>query len=108
MTAILLAPTGWAGVAIVWGFMGIAFWIVLIGLLALVARAMRTTAPDSRRPAVRLLEERYARGEITREEFLERRAVLDETSRDVPGDARRSHGPSEGPTDAADERAGWT
>jgi putative membrane protein len=108
MTASLLVPTASAGVAIVWGFMGIAFWIVLIGLLVLVARAMRTTARDSERPAVRLLEERYARGEITSEEFLERRAVLDETSRDVPGDAPRSHGPTEGPTDAADERAGRT
>ena len=33
--------------------------------------------------AVRLLDERYARGEITREEFLERRAVLDGTARDA-------------------------
>jgi putative membrane protein len=85
MTAILLVPMGWAGVAIVWGFMGIAFWIVLIGLLVLVARGMRTTARDSERPAVRLLEERYARGEITSEEFLERRGVLDEASPDVLG-----------------------
>jgi putative oligomerization/nucleic acid binding protein len=30
-------------------------------------------------PALRLLEERYARGEISREEFLERRRVLLET-----------------------------
>jgi uncharacterized membrane protein len=33
---------------------------------------------------VRLLEERYARGEITREEFLERRAVLDPAWPDAP------------------------
>jgi len=38
---------------------------------------------------VRLLEERYVRGEITREEFLERRAVLDRTWREAPrGDSR--------------------
>jgi putative membrane protein len=72
MTAILLVPG--------WGFMGLAFWIVLIGLIVLITRGMPTTARDSRGSAVRLLEERYARGEITREEFLERRAVLDETS----------------------------
>jgi putative membrane protein len=76
MTAILLVP--------VWGFMGLAFWIVLIGLIVLIARGMPTTARDSGGPAVRLLEERYARGEITREEFLERRAVLDGTSPDAP------------------------
>jgi uncharacterized membrane protein len=76
MTAILFVP--------VWGFMGLAFWILLIGLIVLIARGMPTTARDSRGPAVRLLEERYARGEISREEFLERRAVLDGTSPDAP------------------------
>jgi uncharacterized membrane protein len=75
MTAILLVP--------VWGFMGLAFWILLIGLIVLMTRGMPTTARDSRGSVVRLLEERYARGEITREEFLERRAVLDGTSPDA-------------------------
>jgi putative membrane protein len=89
MTAILLVPLGWVGVPIVWGFMGIAFWILLIGLVVLVARGMRTTARDTEGPAVRLLEERYARGEIEREEFLERRAVLDRSWADAPPDASR-------------------
>jgi putative membrane protein len=78
MTAMLLVPMGWVGVPIV-GFMWIALWIVLIGLVVLVVRGVRTTARDTAGPAVRLLEERYARGEITREEFLERRAALDRT-----------------------------
>jgi len=82
MTAILV-PTGWAGVAIVWGFMGIALWILLIALIVLLVRGMRTTARESGGPAVRLLEDRYARGEITREEFLERRDVLGGTSADT-------------------------
>jgi putative membrane protein len=84
MTAIVLVPFGWAGIAIVWGFMGIAFWILLIGLIVLVVRGIRTGAHGSGGPAVRLLEERYAHGEIGREEFLERRAVLDRTSPDAP------------------------
>jgi uncharacterized membrane protein len=46
---------------------------------------VRTTARASGGPAVRLLEERYARGEITREEYLERRNVLSEGSPDAPG-----------------------
>jgi putative membrane protein len=75
MTAILLVP--------VWGLMGLAFWILLIGLIVLITRGMPTTARDSGGSAVRLLDERYARGEITREEFLERRAVLDGTARDA-------------------------
>jgi putative membrane protein len=83
MTAIVV-PMGWAGVAIVWGFMGIAFWILLIALIVLLVRGVRTTARESGGPAVRLLEERYARGEISREEFLERRDVLGGTSADTP------------------------
>ena len=69
MTAIFLAP-------IAWGFMGVAFWILLVGLIVLLLRGTRTPARDSTGGAVRLLEERYARGEMTREDFLERRAVL--------------------------------
>jgi Short C-terminal domain len=38
---------------------------------------------------VRLLEERYARGEISREEFLERRTVLGGSSLGAPGDDSR-------------------
>jgi putative membrane protein len=81
MTAITVAPMAWVGgLAIVWGFVGVAFWILLIALIVLLARGARTAADASREPAVRVLEERYARGEITREEFLERRAVLGGTS----------------------------
>jgi putative membrane protein len=76
MTAFLFVP--------VWGFMGLAFPIVLIGLIVLIARGTRTPARDAEGSGVRLLEERYARGEINREEFLERRAVLGGTSPDAP------------------------
>jgi hypothetical protein len=55
-----------------------------IALIVLIARGTQTPARDAGGPAVRLLEERYARGEITREEFLERRAVLDGTFPDAP------------------------
>jgi uncharacterized membrane protein len=76
MSALLLVP--------VWGFVGPAFWLVLIGLVVLGTRGGRDTARDVGGPAVGLLEERYARGEITREDFLERRAVLDRTAGEVP------------------------
>jgi putative membrane protein len=91
MTAITVAPMAWVGgLAIVWGFVGLAFWILLIALIVLLARGVRTTAGASGEPAVRLLEERYARGEITREEFLERRAVLGGSS---PADDSRFSAP---------------
>jgi putative membrane protein len=77
------------GLAIVWGLTGVAFWIVLIALLVLLVRATRTTTRASGGPAVRLLEKRYARGEITREEFLERRTVLGGSSPGAPSDDSR-------------------
>jgi putative membrane protein len=76
MTAVSLAPIALGGVVIGWGFMGLAFWILLVALIVLLVRGTRTPARDSGGGAVSLLEERYARGEITREDFLERRAVL--------------------------------
>ena len=84
MTALI--PVGLAGFAIAWGFMGIALWILVVALIVFLVRATRSTAGDSGVPAVRLLEERYARGEISREDFIERRAVLGGKSSSVVGD----------------------
>jgi putative membrane protein len=84
MTAI---PIGWAGgLAVGWGLMGVLFWILLIALIVLLLRGTRTSAGAAGGSAVRVLEERYARGEITREEFLERRAVLGGRFPGAPGD----------------------
>lgn len=47
--------------------------LIVIGVL-LIGSPNSTPAP--RGSALSLLEERYARGEITRDEFLERREVL--------------------------------
>ncbi len=70
-----MTTIAFGGVAIFGGLLGLAFWILLIALIVALARGMGSAA---RGPGVGLgvLEERYARGEITREEFLERRAVL--------------------------------
>ena len=63
--------TGWG---ILEGLFFAAFWIVVILLLVSLVRG-RGGGP-SRSSALRVLEERYARGEIDREEFVERRRVL--------------------------------
>jgi putative membrane protein len=87
VTAIQVAPTAWAGgFGVGWGLMGVVFWILLIVLIVFLVRGMKTSAVASGGPAVRLLEERYARGEITREEYVERRSVLRGTSPGAPGD----------------------
>jgi uncharacterized membrane protein len=54
---------------------------VLVAIIAAAVLLLRHELPDLQHrfgepPALRMLEERYARGEITREEFLERRRVL--------------------------------
>jgi putative membrane protein len=61
----------------------ILFWVGVIWLIVMLVRRDRTPPPAVRpwsgpaRPAaIDVLEERYARGEITREEFVERRTVL--------------------------------
>ncbi|HMN14523.1 MAG TPA: SHOCT domain-containing protein [Bellilinea sp.] len=65
------------------GWLGMAFfWLILVLLvLAAVKYLMgnrRSNAPDGERKpdALAILEERYARGEIDREEFLKKRDDL--------------------------------
>ena len=62
-----------------WSMMGI-FWLVIIGLITwlivYLARGGGTTAPSFTREhaqALEILKTRYARGEITKEEFDEKR-----------------------------------
>ena len=59
--------------------------LVPVGIIVLIALLVRNTTrrpttaapPAPEKPAaLDVLEERYARGEITREEFVERRSVL--------------------------------
>lgn len=71
---------GWHGL----GWLGMAlFWLILILLvLAAVKYLMdgrRSSTPDGERKpdALAVLEERYARGEIDREEFLKKRDDLE-------------------------------
>ena len=69
--------TGWA-----WGWIfplaGMLFWIALIvGAVLLLRHDVPRLRDRFAGPsALRILEERYAKGEISRAEFLDRRAVL--------------------------------
>jgi putative membrane protein len=76
------------------------FWVVVIVAAILL---LRREVPNIRWPsgpssALRLLEERYARGEISREEFLERRAVLLGHSPQSPPPAEGGEGQGTEPT----------
>ena len=69
----------WEGPGIIWGVLGTVasglFWILLIAVVIKLVKS-RPVAMGSPPSALRILEERYAAGEISREEFEERRDVL--------------------------------
>lgn len=65
---------GW----IVMGLSMIVFWAVIIGIAVWAARSFGLR-PEDRRPmsaALGILEERYARGEISSDEFAERKQLI--------------------------------
>ena len=85
MEPVHIDVDGWSGFwpgpfEFVWGFLAlagtIAFWSLVILLLVKLVRSGSSTSTPTRSSALQVLEERYARGEITREEYFERRAVL--------------------------------
>lgn len=65
---------------ILWGLVGFVISLLVVGLVVwLVVALLRGSEGRGNArptPALGVLEERYARGEISRDEFLERRAVL--------------------------------
>jgi len=64
----------------------IVCFLFLVAIGALIVAWLRNpvSLPKGPSSAMRLLEERFARGEIDREEFLERREVLSEERRRSP------------------------
>ena len=54
-----------------------ALWIGVVVLIGWALIGRDGKSKPQRTSALRLLEERYARGEVTRDEFLERRRVLE-------------------------------
>jgi putative membrane protein len=83
MTIAHLWMGGW-GILI--GLFWVGFWALLIvGLVAMLRGRPTSPGAPGGGAALRILEERYARGEIPREEFLERRSVLrGESGGDTP------------------------
>jgi uncharacterized membrane protein len=53
----------------------VAFWTLVVFLIVGLIRGRPAGRPRGAGP-LHILEERYARGEISRDEFMERRAVL--------------------------------
>jgi putative membrane protein len=67
-----------------WMILHGVFWLaVLAGVIGLIVTLARRSDPEPRAPgrrssnALTILEERYARGEIQREEYLQKRRDLE-------------------------------
>ena len=79
LTSLLATHHGWDGPG-PWILVPVLFWALLIGFV--VWQVRRAGWPPSARHAGRsVLDERYARGEITADEYRERRDVLREQNR---------------------------
>jgi putative membrane protein len=86
---------GWG--VLVW-LASAAFWILVIAGIVVLLRS--TTGRGGADASLRILEERYARGEVSRDEFLERRSVL---TKAPPAEATPPPPADEPPADPARE-----
>jgi putative membrane protein len=58
------------------GFGMVLIWVLIIGAVVLLVRAFSGGVPGGGNSARHLLDERFARGEIDREEYEEKRRLL--------------------------------
>lgn len=72
---------GWGGHMVGWLFM-LLFWVLIIVITMAAVRWLTSTTVRDGKPspqsAVDILRERYARGEIDREEFQQRKRDLEQ------------------------------
>lgn len=67
----------WNGMG-VWGWtMMVVFWMIVLGVVIWTVRSTTRPATRDENQALRLLDERYARGEIDQDEYEERRRTLE-------------------------------
>jgi putative membrane protein len=73
--------TGWWGMGFGGGFFMILFWIVIIAIIVMLAKWLFTGSSRIDLPrgksALDILKERYARGEIGKDEFEQKKRDLE-------------------------------
>ena len=60
-----------------WGMMGMLFCVLLIGIVVYLVLSLFFKNDNQRDAPLNLLKERYARGEISSQEYEERKQVID-------------------------------
>lgn len=60
-----------------WGMMGMLFCVLLIGIVVYLVLSLCFKNDNQRDAPLNLLKERYARGEISSQEYEERKQVID-------------------------------
>src|SRR4029450_3972630 len=75
---------GGPGWGIVGGLVSIAFLVLVVAFVAALMSNRSGAGPTAASSAIRILEARYARGDISRDEFLERRAALTGSAKAPP------------------------
>lgn len=74
----MMNDMGWFGGGFGWLFMLLFWGLVILGLVALVRWLAQSGVGKTReKTALDILKERYARGEIDREEFEQKRTDLE-------------------------------
>ena len=81
MSTLLLAHDHWNGPGWWWPFIPLLWFGVIFTLIFFVARRRLYGWGPGWRDGMSVLDERYARGEITADEYRERRDVLREQGR---------------------------
>ena len=74
MDGHMMAPWGWIFMLIFWG---LVIAVLVYGLRWLVGKDRPTEGSGNRRTPLDIVKERYARGEMTREEFEQMKKDLE-------------------------------
>ncbi len=69
--------SGWFGFGLSWIF-GLIWWVLIIFGIVMLIRWLRHYPHQGNGKALDILEERYAKGEIAREEYLKMKSDLKE------------------------------
>jgi putative membrane protein len=73
----MMDDMGWWGGGFGWLFMILWWALVIVGLVALIKWLLGSSTAASPRTPLDILKERYARGEIGREDFEQKKADLE-------------------------------